>query len=499
MLRKGSSATLVRWLDMMPEAVVRERPRLCLTRGWTYAMGTVIRPERAAEWVQLAIRATLDDQQLPDADFTGEVAALQAMIASIWDEVSDSIKYSRQALDSLPADSPWRSMMTFCLGSVLFLAGDTAGATHFLGEAVRLSQEDGSHYIQLNAASFLGDLEVLRGQLGRAAEMYEQVLTWADHSIPQKGALMAHGGLAHIFYERNQLDAALDHVKVGVEQLELVGGAWSSLVLNRTLARIQQTQGNWTEALDALERAYQNGQRTQVKVVLTQTAALRARLQLAQGELEAAVQWAADSGLSVDDAKAGHPGLREEEYLVFARVLNAQNRHAETQFLLNRLLRSAEAEGRIGSAITILVLQCLSLRTQGNPAGALTLLARALALGEAEGYCRVFLDEGEPMADLLRQTRLRDPSASYANRLLAAFSTNEFQHRTADLLPEPLSSRELEVLHLLATGASNQDIAARLFIAVSTVKKHMGHILVKLDTPNRGQAIVRARNLGLLP
>jgi LuxR family maltose regulon positive regulatory protein len=67
-----------------------------------------------------------------------------------------------------------------------------------------------------------------------------------------------------------------------------------------------------------------------------------------------------------------------------------------------------------------------------------------------------------------------------------------------ELLPEPLSGRELEVLQLMALGAANKEIAARLFIAVTTVKKHVGNILVKLDAANRGEAVAHARDLGLL-
>lgn len=517
MLRKGSSATLTRWLDTMPEAVVRTRPRLCLTRSWTYVMGLVIRPENAAEWVQLAKQAAAADQSLDDS-LTGEMAALQAMIASIWNEVMDSIEYSRQALDSLPADSPWRSVITFCLGSVLFLSGDIAGATHFLGDALRLSQEDGSHYIQLNAASFLGDLEVFRGQLSRAAEIYEQVLVSADHGIPQKGALMAHGGLAHILYERNQLAAALTHIELGIEQLEQVGGSWSSLMLYRTLGRIQQALGNWIEALEALDRAYQSGQRTQVSIVVTQSAALRARLQLIQEDIEAAERWAANSGLSVDDPKADHPGLREEEYLSLARVLNAQGRHTEAQSLLHRLLHSAEAEGRIGSVIIILVLQCLSLQAQGHTAHALTVLERALKLAAPEGYVRLFLDEGEPLRQLLAILAARPavkPSLHhYAEQLLADFArpvrarwpdevvpgtSKAFPGRlTPTDLPEPLTSRELEILRLIADGRTNPEIAATLFLAVGTVKKHTNNLFGKLSASNRTQAVKRGRDLGLL-
>jgi LuxR family maltose regulon positive regulatory protein len=148
--------------------------------------------------------------------------------------------------------------------------------------------------------------------------------------------------------------------------------------------------------------------------------------------------------------------------------------------------------------IELLLLQALLCQAQGNHTGALTILERALRLAEPEGYVRLFVDEGEPMAALLRHARQRGLFLNYVDNLLAAFPTDESKQRPADLLPEPLSERELEVLRLVATGVSNQEIADQLFIALSTVKKHVGNILVKLDTPNRVQAIARARDLGLL-
>lgn len=103
------------------------------------------------------------------------------------------------------------------------------------------------------------------------------------------------------------------------------------------------------------------------------------------------------------------------------------------------------------------------------------------------------------MAALLRQARLQEIFPNYVDKLLSAFPAGEPRPGVANLLPEPLSERELEVLRLVATGATNKDIAEQLFITVATVKKHVSNMLVKLDTPNRTQAVARARELGLLP
>jgi LuxR family maltose regulon positive regulatory protein len=387
-----------------------------------------------------------------------------------------------------------------------------AAAAHALGEALRLSQADGLHYIQLAAASFLADIAMVQGHLDRAMEMYQQVLAWAGHGIPQKGAVMAHGGLASILCERNQLDAALAHIHLGADQIDQVGGAWSAFAIYRVLARVQQAQGNWTDALDVLDRAYRIGQSVKVSPVVTMAAALRAGLQLAQSNLGAAAAWAANSGLSPDDPDASHPGLREVEYFSLVRVLNAQGKHAEALSLLDRLMQSAQAEERNGSLITIHVLQALVMQTQGNMSHALTFLERALVLAEPEGYIRIFVDEGPQMAVLLREAHTCAIMPAYVAKLLAAFSDLRFtiydlrddappivnpKSKIQNLI-EPLSKRELEILALMAQGLTNIEIAQQIFISDQTVKVHTRNIYGKLGVNSRRQAVAKARALGLL-
>ena len=165
------------------------------------------------------------------------------------------------------------------------------------------------------------------------------------------------------------------------------------------------------------------------------------------------------------------------------------------------------------------VLQALALAAQGEERGALAALAEALALAAPEGYIRVFLDEGAPLAalfDRLSPTGRRAPSdaaslpAAYLDRLREAFhpagsSARAAGRRAAAQVPapmpglvQPLSERELEVLGLLAAGRSNREIAEELVVALDTVKKHVSHVLDKLGAANRTQAVAHARELGLL-
>jgi LuxR family maltose regulon positive regulatory protein len=231
--------------------------------------------------------------------------------------------------------------------------------------------------------------------------------------------------------------------------------------------------------------------------------AWQARVWLSQGKLEAASQWVRERELDPD----GEPTyLQQVEYIVLARILVAQERLDEAAKLLQRLLETAEAGGRTAELIEILNLQALAFQVGGGTAQATITLDKALTLAEPGGFVRIFVDEGPPMARLLYEALSRETAPEYVRRLLAAFPIVEpVQSEATDpqVLEaewiEPLSERELEVLHLIAGGLTNPEIASRLFISLNTVKAHCKNIYGKLGVNNRMQAICRARALGLLP
>ena len=190
------------------------------------------------------------------------------------------------------------------------------------------------------------------------------------------------------------------------------------------------------------------------------------------------------------------------------RLLLAQDRTGQALALLDRLHAAAVAQDRTGSLIEIGALRALALAATGDEPGAVTTLAGTLALACPQGYVRVFADEGPPMAALLGRLiaaqRTGRASAEvplgYLARLQRAFGSGRPAN---DPVPsgvvDLLTSRELEVLEMLAAGQSNQAIAGELVVTLDTVKKHVGHVLGKLGAANRTEAVARARELSLIP
>jgi LuxR family maltose regulon positive regulatory protein len=238
--------------------------------------------------------------------------------------------------------------------------------------------------------------------------------------------------------------------------------------------------------------------------------AWRARLLLALGRVGEAARWTEERGLTADDAVSYQ---RERDYLVLARVVLARHDPAGALRLLERLDALAASQGRTESLIEIRALRSLAMQAAGDHQGALTALAEALTLARPEGYVRVFADEGPQMAALLQSlVRARQrgrvaaapPAArDHQNRVIRAFRSPIGQPErpapAAGGLPENLTSRELEVLGLVAAGRPNREIAEELVVTLETVKKHLSHVFDKLGAANRTEAVARAREFRLIP
>jgi LuxR family maltose regulon positive regulatory protein len=402
------------------------------------------------------------------------------------------------------------------------VSGDVTRGNEKLVESViaPLMAPGGNQYSALASMTNLARLRVLQGRLHQARATYEEAMQVVSESGKMQelvGGPAYFFGMGDLYREWNDLGAAHSHLEQGMELVQgtLTVDADVILLGYLSTARLRQALGDGNGALATLEDlAHLVRQRNFVAPVLARAAAAKARVWLAQGDLMAAVRWAETSGLRAD----GEPNYpQEEEYLTLARLLTAQGREDpsgrnldDALGLLDRLFKAAEGGGRMGSVIVILILRALALRKRGDPSEALAALERALMLARPEGHVRVFVDEGEPVAALLsellnalrrhpREARFR-VLLEYVRRLLAAFESpgTSAEPSAEPPLLAPLTAREKEVLELIASGLSNREIAARLFVEVSTVKSYTNHIFRKLGVRSRTQAVAEARALHLI-
>jgi LuxR family maltose regulon positive regulatory protein len=509
-IERGEYASLHRWLEHIPEDLLQNRPVLCLWAAWAALLAGEV--ERIEPLLQPGARAW---QRREDQSKLGELAHLRAHLARLRHDPAGTFGAARQALEYLGAEqATLRAGSLLALGAGQLLDGQVDAAQLTLTTA--LAECQAHNFLgMLVARVWLGDVAALRGQLGAARAAYELAIQQAGaHPVWERWVAAIR--LADLAREGGELERAQQQLQTTLATAEQQGVAVYLPAGYIALARTLAARAEFGAADDALDQGLRMAQRLGSPAYQRQVEAWRARLALARGDLAAAQCWQASLALNLE-GEIGYE--RVLEALAVTRVLiactrsgDAPERLAAARKLLGRLREQALADGRKGCLIEILTLAALAEHAGGRLDMALRHIRQALTLAGAEGYTRIFVDEGAPLADLLRaayrayRSQPATPPQLIATlqRLLASCSAAaacELAVPAGALharLAEPLSSRELEVLGLIARGESNQVIANAMVISLGTVKSHINHILGKLAAANRTEAVARARGLGLL-
>ena len=504
------------WIKQLPEDMIRLRPILCTQIGMAFMnAGEPEASERrlrdAERWLEGSAEGMVVVEEALLGAMPATIAMARAYNAQVQGDLAATVKYAELALRLIPEDDLFRRAQATVLAEFShWTNGNLEAALKGMDDWMNSMRQLGNIVFVVASAFAVADIQVVQGHLRAAVRTYQQSLQFADESGPEAQSITAHHhlGLALLYHEMDNTEGFTRHWQKADElgpRTTLVDWPYRWCVAQ---ARLKQDEGAFDAALDLLDEA----KRVYVKNPvpdLRPIAALKAQLYLKQGQLSQTHEWARERDLSVDDDLSY---LHEFEHLTLARVLIAENQITQARSLLDRLLLAAEEGKRTGSVIEVLIAQALAHRAQDNTPAAHAALDRALTLAEPEGYVRIFVDEGEVMQMLIADFRaLIEKQGNregqrligHTDRLLAAFkqSTVAPQSKIGNpksKMVEPLSPRELEVLHLIAQGFSNQEIADRLFLALSTVKGHTRIIFDKLQVQRRTEAVARARELGWL-
>jgi LuxR family maltose regulon positive regulatory protein len=519
----GELYTLRRWVESLPEGLLRDRPMLC----FAYATALLFTEDRSAPATLALIEAPL---QLAEERWRaednqprlGEALAFRGLVAWWQGDLAQAFAASRHALTLLPQDDIfWRGASLLNVGMEELLAGQLDAARPMILEARERFEEAENFYGARAAMLVMADLCIRAGQLRQADQLYLQVHAQAGDDLLDRGhALLGRAALA---YQRNDLATAersiAEALDIGRQHADAIGRrlAEEGLLIPGALAlaRIRHARGEATQAREQLHdlaaQAAQRGWRRLEREVL----ACQARLALAGGDLAAAQRWATGRA-QLDDAPLVE---QERDALIVTRLLIAQGDVEPALRALDHWRTMAQSQGRASSELEILALTALAQFGAGDLLASRQALAQALALGQAEGFQRLFLDEGERMTALLRAalpTMGDRPQTAYAQTLLNAFGElkieneelktthpqmplpdSQFSILNSQFLVEPLSPQEQRVLRLLAAGLSNPEIAEELVVSVNTIKTQVQSIYRKLNVTSRKEVRAAARRLNL--
>ncbi len=517
MRRTRQDGLLMAWMRSLPEPVVRRSPVLSIISAWSLLMsGDLDAVESRLDDVEGALAAGAEDQDLAATWADTEdlrtapatVSVYRASLAQARRDVTGTVRHARHALDLAgPEDHFVRGAAGGFLGLAAWASGNVEEARSTFSEAVRSLHAAGNFVDELDTTVVLADMWVASGRPGRARRLYEQALQTATAGgAPYRATADLHVGLAELDRELNDLTSAEAHLESA-----RVLGERASITENQhrwyvVMAQVCAAAGDYdtaTHLLGQAEALYRPGFYPDVRPI----AALKARVQIAAGDLSSAGGWAEDRALSVDDEP---DYLREYEHLTLARLLLAQHRAgreidgaasaspvAAVLGLLDRLHAAAVEAGRDGSVLEIRVLQALAHHAHGDRAQALAALGQSsAATPESDSYVRLYLDEGAPMLALLQEAAGAYPRA---RRLLErATASVETAVEPQQSPGEVLSHRELEVLRLLDSELTGPEIARQLYVTVNTLRTHTKRIFTKLDVTTRAAAVRRAHERGLL-
>ena len=481
---RGAMTPVLSWLESLPAELMDARPSLWV--AYASALTIVGKPADSIEKILQSAEVALQSAEPDDKirDHIGHVAAIRAMLAIPKNQVETIISQSRRALEYLHPDNlSVRTTTTWTLGYAYQLQGDRLAAIQAHTEALSISRASGNTMISIAAATSLGQIQESENQLYQAVERYRTVLELAGVP-PLPAACEAHLGLARIFYEWNDIDAAQKHGEYSFKLARNMENVDTPAACELLFALMKLARGDVEGASEKVASAESFVRQNNFTHRMPDVVAVQILVSLRQGNL----------------AKAANLAEKHNLPLSQARVYLAEGDTSNALAALESYRQQVEKKEWCVELLRTITLQAVALHAQGEEKQAVLVLEEALSLAEPGGFIRIFVDEGASMAELLSKAASQGVMSHFVGKLLGAFETvgKQGESKSGQPLIELLSERELEILQLIAQGLSNREIGERLFLALNTVKGHNRRIFKKLQVQRRTEAVARARELDLL-
>ena len=514
------------WLTALPNQLTKLRPRLLLIHAWQLFIQLEMsassgRVDEAEQALQLAHHG-LNAQE--EQNLRGAIAAMRAFSNAYTKtpDLDQVLAWAEAALADLgPDEFNFRGLAAGAAAATHLKRSDVMQAKIMFAEAANAGRAAGNIYMLAAAHNNLTLMTRAQGRWREATAKCQEILEvtdeWGAQDFPSVSRV--YTSLADLMREMNDLDNAQRHAEKSIPYADRSANPADAIFGRFVLARVKQAQQEWNDALDLLGEVSTRMRHRPGLWSLALLPAVEAQFQVMRGNLAPAFLWAQEvdweEGSLLPVAMPGefiwqyeHTRIaRAQVFIAQGRAEGRQDLVQDASAYLRRQEIVAQATGLIWYQTKLLALQALSSHALGDSSEAAAHLESALTLAEPEGYIRIFLDEGEPMRGLISAFRSKTDNhslRSYTEKLLAAFGAPNIHPVSASSqlsvnqnLVEPLSARELEVLHLIAEGFSNLAIAQKLFLSTGTVKVHIKHIYGKLDVNSRTQAVARLHELNL--
>jgi len=478
---RGGAAAVLCWIESLTEAELDANPKLWVISASASSISGKV--NGIEEKLLRAERALHDCDENEDAgNLTGHIAAIRAFLAALRFDSAAIIAHSQRALAYLhPSNLAVRTATIWKMGIAYQMQGELAAAAHAYAEAVGISRTSGNVVIQISAASGLGSIQESENRLYAAEATYREIMTVAGDP-PSLYACEAALGLGRIYYEWNDIEAACNFSKLGRQLAGVHENTERYSAYDILAARLLTVQGDYCGAAAILARSAESAHRHRYLNAIAAISAVQISVMLRQKNIAAAAVVARAVKLP----------------LLQARVHLARRECGPALALLESERCRVEMLNRGDELLRFKILHALAYEAHGDGESAMQALEQALTLAMPGGYIRIFLDEGIMMSSLITRAFSRGVMVEYVSRIIEGFKSENSIHDSSGVLVEPLTSREREIMQLIAQGYSNQDIGEKLTLSVSTIKGHNQNIFGKLGVLRRTEAVALARQLGII-
>ncbi len=494
----GEQVTLLKWLNELPDEFKISKPYLGIYYARVLFQGG--QQKEAEKLIDQLENTHFNSEGNENSALKGRIAVIKAYLATRKADIPTITKYAEQALNYLSDDDYfWRSIVESSLAVAHDLKGESITAIAVHERAKEAARKAGNVYMYLIQRLWIALALRGTGQLPEAMGLCRKLFKEIDDKTLNFNIAIGHinGVWGEMLYEQNRLDEAYEHLKKGAELLEhghdVSHLGWRYCALAKVLCSKKEL-AEAEKFIPKMDKLMQNS--LIAPWILTNFRAIKGRILLMQGRMDDLEKWVMDCGLRLD----GEPRwTNDAEFIMFSRVLIAQSRFDDALNLLNRLIQENGGAGRVLNQMECLVSKSVVLHYMKNTADSVKTIIHAMELAEPGGYTRVFVDQGQPLAELIESIDDfgKKTIQPFAKKLLVEFKTIKHVNSPKNLI-EPLSDRELEVLRLLCAGLTNKQITDELFISTNTVKTHLKNIYGKLSVHSRSSAILKAQELDLL-
>jgi len=513
LFNQSELALLEECLAALPYDRLIQSPRLVLLQAWLAQS-----QHRYAEVDTLLAQAESEMQKrdiVMDQDLNAEFNALRAQVAINDGRQDEAEQLAAEALRFLPYESFYsRIVATSVTGEIQHCKGDLARALPLMQQTEQIARRHEAYHYALWALLQQSEILIAQGFLQAAFEMQERAfeLVREQHleQLPMHEFLLRLR--SQLLWSWSRLDDAEDAARQGLEILTNFQPQ-QQLQCLAMLAKCSLARGQLDNAHHHLQRCEALLKTGQYHIDwLTNTDKPRVTYWQMVGDKAAARQWLQQA--RKPDMADNH--FQQGQWRNIARVQILLEKFDEAEVVLDELNQNARQLRLTSDLNRNLLLSNLLYWHTGRKAEAQRALIEALGLANRTGFISHFVIEGEMMAQQLRQliqlNLLPDLEQRRAQQILREINQHhrhKFAHfdegfvnklLTHPQVPElirtsPLTQREWQVLGLIYSGYSNDQIAGELDVASTTIKTHIRNLYQKLGVAHRQEAVQQAQHL----